>query len=51
MPWAAVGMGAGDDYADLALAHADVVSTGWYTWDVTSLVRGWVRGEAAQLSA
>lgn len=44
-PWSAVGMEAGLDYDDKAVDHSDVVGEGWYAWDVTDLVRGWVRGD------
>ena len=45
VPWSARGLAAGDDYADVVAAFADVAGEGWYTWDVTALVRSWVRGE------
>ncbi len=45
IPWAARGMAAGTDYAATPMRHADVVNPGWYAWDVTDLVRAWVRGE------
>ena len=44
--WHARGMAAGTDYAAAETSQADIISQGWYHWDVTSLVRGWVRGEA-----
>ena len=44
-PWGERGMAAGTDYADHAESYADVVNPGWYTWDVTALVRAWVRQE------
>ncbi|HMN27587.1 MAG TPA: DNRLRE domain-containing protein [Caldilineaceae bacterium] len=45
--WAAPGMAAGADYASTAASDADVINQGWYNWDVTMLVRAWVRGEQA----
>jgi hypothetical protein len=47
VPWAGRGMVAGADYLAERESYADVVNEGWYTWDVTALVRAWVRGEAA----
>ena len=44
--WQARGMAAGTDYAAAEKSQADIISQGWYHWDVTSLVRDWVRGEA-----
>lgn len=49
IPWAAVGMAEGTDYAATWESFADVVNAGWYAWDVTELVRRWVRGEAPNL--
>lgn len=43
--WVARGMAAGADYAAAYESYADVVTEGWYSWDVTALVRAWVRGE------
>lgn len=45
VPWSARGMAAGSDYRDTYESYADVVDPGWYSWDVTALVRSWVRGE------
>ena len=45
VPWAGRGMAAGVDYAAAPIASADVVNPGWYDWDVTDLVRAWVRNE------
>ncbi|MBI3952174.1 MAG: DNRLRE domain-containing protein [Acidobacteria bacterium] len=45
--WTARGMAAGTDYSVTPESHADVVNAGWYTWDMTALVRAWVRGEQA----
>jgi hypothetical protein len=46
VPWAGRGMVAGADYQAARESYADVVNEGWYAWDVTALVRAWVRGEA-----
>lgn len=46
VPWAARGMAAGQDFAAAAESFADVLNEGPYAWDVTSLVRTWVRGES-----
>lgn len=43
--WAARGMKPGEDYDDTPETYADVVNEGWYDWDITALVQGWVRGE------
>jgi len=43
--WGARGMAGGTDYASAAESSADVVDAGWYAWDVSALVRAWVRGE------
>lgn len=43
--WSSLGMEAGTDYAEAAESYADVVNEGLYTWDVTALVRAWVRAE------
>jgi hypothetical protein len=45
VPWTGRGMTAGTDYAATSIASADVVNPGWYEWDVTDLVRAWVRSE------
>ncbi len=45
VPWAGRGMIAGVDFAAGRESYADVVNEGWYAWDVTALVRAWVRGE------
>ena len=45
VPWHARGMEAGTDYASTETSYADVTDPGWYEWDVTELVRAWVRGE------
>ncbi len=45
VPWTARGMEAGSDYAAAETSYADVTDPGWYDWDVTALVRAWVRGE------
>ncbi|MFH1176040.1 MAG: DNRLRE domain-containing protein [Acidobacteriota bacterium] len=47
VPWARRAMAAGLDYAVAAESSADVVNAGWYSWDVTALLRAWVRGEMA----
>ncbi|MBI3959272.1 MAG: DNRLRE domain-containing protein, partial [Chloroflexi bacterium] len=47
VPWTSRGMAVGTDYAAQSTSYADVVNAGWYTWDVTALVRAWVRGEQA----
>ena len=47
IPWSERGMAAGSDYASAAESHADVLNEGWYTWNVTDLVRSWVRGDLA----
>lgn len=49
VPWGARGMQAGLDYAEAVLAKASIDGVGWVTWDLSSLVRAWVRGEAANL--
>lgn len=43
--WDAPGMTAGVDYAAAPEGYADVVDEGFYSWDVTALVRAWVRNE------
>ncbi len=45
IPWSAQGMASGTDYATAPMASADVINPGWYEWDVTDLVRSWVRNE------
>lgn len=45
IPWGGRGMAAGTDYADEVVSYANVLNTGWYSWNVTSLVRDWVRGD------
>jgi hypothetical protein len=45
VPWAARAMAAGVDYLADPESYADVVNAGWYTWDMTDLVRRWARGE------
>ena len=47
VPWGERGMAPGPDYATLPESHADVVNPGWYSWNVTALVRAQVRGEQA----
>ncbi|MCP4693901.1 MAG: DNRLRE domain-containing protein [Desulfobacterales bacterium] len=44
VPWGELGMAEGD-YAAIRESYADVVNEGWYTWDATSLVRAWIRGD------
>ncbi len=44
--WHARGMAAGTDYAATETSQSDVIDQGWYQWDVSPLVRAWVRGEA-----
>ncbi|MCP5522496.1 MAG: right-handed parallel beta-helix repeat-containing protein [Verrucomicrobiales bacterium] len=46
-PWDAIGMQAGTDYDDAPLDGVGVRDSGWYAWELTSAVRGWVRGETA----
>ncbi len=43
--WNDRGMEAGTDYANAPESYADVVNEGWYGWEITDLVRAWVRGE------
>jgi len=43
--WAGRGMIADADYTATVTASADVINPGWYEWEVTDLVRAWVRGE------
>jgi heparin/heparan-sulfate lyase len=43
--WGARGMLAGTDYASTVTSYADVLNPGWYGWDVSALVRAWVRGD------
>jgi len=43
--WGEMGMAAGEDYAEKPESYADVVNEGWYDWDVTDLLRVWIRGE------
>lgn len=45
--WDAIGMRAGTDYDDVPLDGVEVRDSGWYSWDLTSAVRAWVRGETA----
>ncbi len=45
VPWASRGMQAGVDYDATVLAHADVQGEGWVSWDVSNVVRAWVRGD------
>lgn len=45
VPWDERGMAAGSDYSRASESAADVVNAGWYSWDVTALVRSWIRGE------
>jgi hypothetical protein len=45
--WGARGMASGSDYATAPVSYADVINPGWYTWEVSSLVQAWVRGEQA----
>ncbi len=47
LPWHARGMQAGTDYAAAEAASADITDQGWYQWDITPLVRAWVRGDQA----
>lgn len=44
-PWGNRGMAAEVDYEPAPASFADIVNAGWYDWEVTNLVRGWVRGE------
>jgi hypothetical protein len=44
-PWGVRGMQAGTDYDTTAVAAFDVSAPGWVSFDVTALVRAWVRGE------
>ncbi|MCP4538781.1 MAG: DNRLRE domain-containing protein [Chloroflexi bacterium] len=46
VPWNVRGMAEGSDYVATSESLADVVNQGWYTWEVTSLVRAWIRGES-----
>lgn len=46
VPWGAVGMAAGVDYATPGAAKTDVALPGWHAWDITALVAAWVRGAA-----
>lgn len=45
--WSERGMAEGTDYASTAQSHADVAGEGWVSWDLTALVRSWVRGDTA----
>jgi hypothetical protein len=45
IPWHARALAATSDYAAAKESHADVVNPGWYAWDLTMAVTGWVRGE------
>ena len=45
VPWTARGMAAGVDYATDPADWVDVDDVGWFDWDVTDVVRAWVRGE------
>lgn len=45
VPWGARGLAANVDYAPTIESYADVVNAGWYSWDVTALVRGWTHGD------
>ena len=45
--WGVLGMEAGTDYADIEENHIDVINQGWYSVDLTALVRAWVRSEQA----
>jgi hypothetical protein len=45
VPWSAIGMAAGTDYEATRSATEGVVDPGWYTWNIKSLVKGWIRGE------
>ncbi len=44
VPWGARNLAAGVDYTATALGHADLLAAGWYNYDVTALVQGWVYG-------
>ncbi len=45
--WGVRGMAAGVDYSSTVESDADVRNPGWYSWNVTPLVRAWVRGDSA----
>ncbi|PIE89358.1 MAG: hypothetical protein CR997_11560 [Acidobacteria bacterium] len=45
VPWGERGMQANTDYDGTETGHTDVQDEGWYSWDVTELVRNWVRLE------
>lgn len=45
VPWSGRGMAEPADYPAAPESYADVVNEGWYQWDVTTLVSGWVRAE------
>lgn len=47
VPWSQRAMSAGVDYAAAAESFADLLGPGWYSWDVTAAVRGWVRADFA----
>lgn len=43
--WAGRGMAAKADFIEKPESATNVANPGWYSWDVTRLVRTWVRGE------
>ncbi len=43
--WNERGMQAGTDYASIENCYSDIADEGWYQWDITELVRPWVRNE------
>ena len=45
VPWNDRGMQSGTDFSGNEESYADVQDEGWYGWDLTELVRSWVRGE------
>ncbi|MBN1812056.1 MAG: DNRLRE domain-containing protein [Anaerolineae bacterium] len=47
VPWSARGMEEGTDYVATPADTVDVEGVGWYTWDVSDLVRAWVHGDYA----
>lgn len=47
VPWSARGMEEGVDYVAVPEDTVSVGGAGWYTWDVTELVRAWVHGDYA----
>ncbi len=47
VPWTALGLASGSDYAATAESFVDVVNEGWYEWDVTALAHDIVLGRQA----